>query len=812
MAPKIGELLLLKGWVTQAQLEDALQAQAFFKGRLGTNLVEVGAIDIDKLGQALAEQRGFPHATVQDFEAATTATLAAIPAPFAQEFRAFPLRREAGKLLIALASPFDRSQLEPIRSMAGVELVPYIAPELVLHYFLELRYRLKRPDRFSRWHPGAPPTTPPAPSRPPTTEQPVAAAGPAPSPEPAPALASKPVPDASADPLLEEPPATADSPALDPLTTTAPLVAPPAPSAGVPFFGTGDVFGSPPTPGAAMEGPTVRGLPGGEPYASFVSTSAGLEGPTAPLPPELANLLPPPEPGLGFPVVPEQPEKKEETLAPDSPRSEAAKPAEPALSPPSETAKRNTHDEMPAAVVQSEKQAGASIESERRKTDRETTLNGGQMQMFGPAPGTSLEGERGTGPMNTIPFGHRPVPLVHPPIAPVPTFPEAPRAPEGPLVEDDPAQPSNLRDEIAILPTAPQRSPGVPLHDSSRPGRPASGIRALEATPIMKQQSEEVRRTFLAPFGIGFGAAAVLFGLGLLIFGRAKPVEPPTPVAGECPSCSAPGLAVTPTPAQPEKVTVLRIDNAVDRLDLEGEWTPLAGGEVLQDGEQIRTGQGARARLVAGNASVDVGEYSRLLLRKATTEEHRFRLNSGLVAFQYAGSLVPFVLESRSGKAYAQGKADVTAFSDDVRFALSPRAGGADLVSVATGARLTIATGKLAVTGFDGVLPESTVELPEKLELALDPPRLVGRSLFLEGSLVGGPARVIIQGSPAPVDSENHFSTELKMPAKGPFVAMAVDVAGHRVSQEFAKTPKKAGNGTPQPKDKKPKNPPKNTK
>ena len=134
MASKNGEILLAHGRVTADQIEDALTRQLTEKGRLGTILVEMGAVQVDQVAEALSEQRGFPPATRRDFEAATAITLVCIPAPFAQEFKAFPLRREAGKLVVAFASPYERSHLEPVRSMAGMEVVACIAPELLLLY------------------------------------------------------------------------------------------------------------------------------------------------------------------------------------------------------------------------------------------------------------------------------------------------------------------------------------------------------------------------------------------------------------------------------------------------------------------------------------------------------------------------------------------------------------------------------------------------------------------------------------------------------------------------------------------------------
>ncbi|MDH3454782.1 MAG: general secretion pathway protein GspE, partial [Desulfuromonadales bacterium] len=62
MAVKLGELLIKRNFLTQAQLEEALQAQVIFGGKLGTVLIEMGLITEDKLAEILANLIGMPCA------------------------------------------------------------------------------------------------------------------------------------------------------------------------------------------------------------------------------------------------------------------------------------------------------------------------------------------------------------------------------------------------------------------------------------------------------------------------------------------------------------------------------------------------------------------------------------------------------------------------------------------------------------------------------------------------------------------------------------------------------------------------------
>src|SRR6478735_1557267 len=60
---KLGTLLLRNAAIGLAQLEAALRNQVLYGGRLGTNLVELGFIDLEMLSTYLAELSGFPIAT-----------------------------------------------------------------------------------------------------------------------------------------------------------------------------------------------------------------------------------------------------------------------------------------------------------------------------------------------------------------------------------------------------------------------------------------------------------------------------------------------------------------------------------------------------------------------------------------------------------------------------------------------------------------------------------------------------------------------------------------------------------------------------
>ena len=79
------DILLQKRVVSPQNLLAALEHQLVFGGRLGTNLVELGYIRLDDLGQILAVQFGVRHADINVLSAVDHTTLSRIPARFCIE-------------------------------------------------------------------------------------------------------------------------------------------------------------------------------------------------------------------------------------------------------------------------------------------------------------------------------------------------------------------------------------------------------------------------------------------------------------------------------------------------------------------------------------------------------------------------------------------------------------------------------------------------------------------------------------------------------------------------------------------------------
>jgi hypothetical protein len=154
--PRLGELLVAAGVIGPAQLEEGLRAQVVHGARLGTNLIELGNVELDQVATALARQHNMPPALRRHFERCNPEVQCLLPRDLAARHLCVPIGYVAGdrsKVLLAMRDPVSRNELELMAVAMGLPpggLVPAIAAELRVLFFLERSYGVARSNRFLR--------------------------------------------------------------------------------------------------------------------------------------------------------------------------------------------------------------------------------------------------------------------------------------------------------------------------------------------------------------------------------------------------------------------------------------------------------------------------------------------------------------------------------------------------------------------------------------------------------------------------------------------------------------------------------------
>ena len=186
---KLGEMLVRDGRLTEQQLEAALRFQARDGGRLGTVLVEHEMVDLEALTVYLGLELGIPIATGAMLERAKRAAVRLLQPAQAFRHKVVPLVVQDHQLIAAIEDPHDFATLEALSHVCGYRVLPRVAPEVRIYYYIERYYGVPRPARFVKFgdlprgdegqvDAGLP--APPLPGLPPVPASPIAAPGPRP--------------------------------------------------------------------------------------------------------------------------------------------------------------------------------------------------------------------------------------------------------------------------------------------------------------------------------------------------------------------------------------------------------------------------------------------------------------------------------------------------------------------------------------------------------------------------------------------------------------------------------------------------------
>ncbi len=121
MRTKLGELLFQKGLISQSQLAEALAVQAAEPKKLGLILMETAGLNLRQLNETLAEQAGIEKLELEGLSIPTD-ILALVPAEAASQYNVLPVGRENGRLILAMADPFDHQALGNLRMITGLSI------------------------------------------------------------------------------------------------------------------------------------------------------------------------------------------------------------------------------------------------------------------------------------------------------------------------------------------------------------------------------------------------------------------------------------------------------------------------------------------------------------------------------------------------------------------------------------------------------------------------------------------------------------------------------------------------------------------
>ena len=135
----IGSVLLQRGLISRAQLEEALGEQRRTGERLDRLLVRMRFVTREQVLEAIGEQFHMPVVDLTTM-IVEPKVLEQLPARLVHKQNCVPIAQENGTLTVATSDPFEISVLDELRLLAGCSINLVLADEEDLHKFIRQNY------------------------------------------------------------------------------------------------------------------------------------------------------------------------------------------------------------------------------------------------------------------------------------------------------------------------------------------------------------------------------------------------------------------------------------------------------------------------------------------------------------------------------------------------------------------------------------------------------------------------------------------------------------------------------------------------
>jgi len=149
--PILGRILRDRGIVTERQLQEAIQHQVLYGGRLGTSLHELGFITEERLQEALSKAHGVAAMPV-DLREVSPETVALIPRAMAAKHKVFPYQLRGKTLFLLMVDPSDHSAVAKVGYTLGYIVRPLVVPEFRMIQLLRDYYGVDERWRYNDTH------------------------------------------------------------------------------------------------------------------------------------------------------------------------------------------------------------------------------------------------------------------------------------------------------------------------------------------------------------------------------------------------------------------------------------------------------------------------------------------------------------------------------------------------------------------------------------------------------------------------------------------------------------------------------------
>ncbi len=149
--PILARILKDRGVVSEKQIQEAIQHQVLYGGRLGTSLYELGMITEERLQDALARAHGLQAGSVDPREVEAEA-VRLLPTALAAKHKACPYKVKGRTLRLLMLNPRDHVALAEIGFSLGYIVKPMVVPEFRMVQLLREHYGIGERWRYDDTH------------------------------------------------------------------------------------------------------------------------------------------------------------------------------------------------------------------------------------------------------------------------------------------------------------------------------------------------------------------------------------------------------------------------------------------------------------------------------------------------------------------------------------------------------------------------------------------------------------------------------------------------------------------------------------
>lgn len=123
---QLGQVLIQRGIIDEAQLKQALQVQSEQGGLIGEILTELGFTEEEDIAQALAIQHDFPYLPLANYDI-DPEVIKLVPQKLVNKYCILPIDKMGDVLTVVMANPLDGSAIEELEAVTKCRIEVFVS-------------------------------------------------------------------------------------------------------------------------------------------------------------------------------------------------------------------------------------------------------------------------------------------------------------------------------------------------------------------------------------------------------------------------------------------------------------------------------------------------------------------------------------------------------------------------------------------------------------------------------------------------------------------------------------------------------------